>query len=113
MLKPCVAFIANPFMEVDNWCNWCQVYGPGPIRHAFSFQSTNVLSDSVEQHNNVMLSPPCFTAEERLSTEAIDQSDSKLSIMAKTKQLSKDVMDKTVDLHKAGVSYETIGKQLG
>ena len=37
-----------------------------------------------------------------LSTEAINQSDSKLSTMAKTKELSKDVRDNIVDLHKAG-----------
>ncbi|KAK3529160.1 hypothetical protein QTP70_018113, partial [Hemibagrus guttatus] len=48
-----------------------------------------------------------------LSTEAINQSDSKLSIMAKTKELSKDVRDKIVDLHKAGKGYKTIAKQLG
>ncbi|KAL0180774.1 hypothetical protein M9458_023180, partial [Cirrhinus mrigala] len=33
--------------------------------------------------------------------------------MAKTKELSKDVRDKTVDLHKAGMGYKTIAKQLG
>ncbi len=33
--------------------------------------------------------------------------------MAKTKQLSKDVKDKIVDLHKAGMGYKTIAKQLG
>ncbi len=40
--------------------------------------------------------------------------------MAKTKELSKDVRDKIVDLHKAGVTglkdhlgYKTIAKQLG
>ncbi len=33
--------------------------------------------------------------------------------MAKTKELSKDVRDKIVDLHKAGMSYKTISKQLG
>ncbi|KAK3574248.1 hypothetical protein QTP86_004395 [Hemibagrus guttatus] len=48
-----------------------------------------------------------------LSTEAINQSDSKLSTMAKTKGLSKDVRDKTVDLHKAGMGYKSITKQLG
>ncbi len=51
-----------------------------------------------------------------LSTEAINQSinqsDSKLSTMAKTKELSKDVRDKIVDLHKAGMGYKTITKQL-
>ncbi|MBN3304033.1 NETO1 protein, partial [Amia calva] len=39
--------------------------------------------------------------------------DSKLSTMAKTKELSKDVRDKIVDLHKAGMGYKTIAKQLG
>ncbi|KAK3549402.1 hypothetical protein QTP86_001222 [Hemibagrus guttatus] len=33
--------------------------------------------------------------------------------MAKTKELSKDVGDKTVDLHKAGMGCKTIAKQLG
>ena len=33
--------------------------------------------------------------------------------MGKTKQLSKDVRDKIVDLHKAGLGYKNIGKQLG
>ncbi len=32
--------------------------------------------------------------------------------MAKTKELSKDVRDKIVDLHKAGMGYKTISKQL-
>ncbi len=33
--------------------------------------------------------------------------------MAKTKQLSKDIRNKIVDLHKAGMGYKTIAKQLG
>src|SRR4029434_10727479 len=33
--------------------------------------------------------------------------------MGKTKELSKDVRDKIVDLHKAGIGYKTIGKKLG
>ncbi|KAL0161506.1 hypothetical protein M9458_045231, partial [Cirrhinus mrigala] len=33
--------------------------------------------------------------------------------MAKTKELSKDVREKIVDLHKAGMGYKTIAKQLG
>ncbi|KAL1273117.1 hypothetical protein QQF64_028979 [Cirrhinus molitorella] len=33
--------------------------------------------------------------------------------MAKTKELSKNVRDKIVDLHKAGMGYKTIAKQLG
>ncbi len=33
--------------------------------------------------------------------------------MAKTKELFKDVRDKIVDLHKAGMGYKTISKQLG
>ncbi len=32
-----------------------------------------------------------------------NQSDSKLSTMAKTKELSKDIRDRIVDLHKAGM----------
>uniref|UniRef100_A0AAY5JZA3 Transposase Tc1-like domain-containing protein n=1 Tax=Esox lucius TaxID=8010 RepID=A0AAY5JZA3_ESOLU len=33
--------------------------------------------------------------------------------MAKTRELCKDIRDTTVDLHKAGMGYRTIGKQLG
>ncbi len=33
--------------------------------------------------------------------------------MAKTKELSKDVRDKIVDLHEAGMGYKTIAKHLG
>ncbi|KAL0165183.1 hypothetical protein M9458_040936, partial [Cirrhinus mrigala] len=33
--------------------------------------------------------------------------------MVKTKELSKDVRGKIADLHKAGMAYKTIGKQLG
>src|SRR4029434_3355890 len=36
-----------------------------------------------------------------------------LTTMGKTKEVSKDVRDKFVDLHKAGMGYKTIGKQLG
>ena len=33
--------------------------------------------------------------------------------MAKTRELCKDIRDKIVDLHKAGMGHRTIGKQLG
>ncbi len=33
--------------------------------------------------------------------------------MAKTKELSRDVRDKIVDIHKAGMGYKTIANQLG
>ena len=33
--------------------------------------------------------------------------------MGKTKERSKDIRDKIVDLHKAGMGYKKIGKQLG
>ncbi|KAI4890926.1 hypothetical protein NFI96_009968 [Prochilodus magdalenae] len=33
--------------------------------------------------------------------------------MPKTRELCKDIRDKIVDLHKAGMGYRTIGKQLG
>ncbi|TKS70026.1 Transposable element [Collichthys lucidus] len=33
--------------------------------------------------------------------------------MAKTRELCKDIRDKIVELHKAGIGYRTIGKQLG
>lgn len=31
--------------------------------------------------------------------------------MGKSKELSKDIRDKTIDLHEAGMSYKTIGKR--
>ncbi len=55
----------------------------------------------------------CYLYNRYLSTEAINQSDSRLASMAKTKDLSKHVRDKIVDLHKAGMGYKTITKQLG
>ncbi len=55
----------------------------------------------------------CKLYKRHLSTEEINQSDSKLSTMAKTEELSNDVRDKIVDLHKAGMGYKTIAKQLG
>ncbi len=33
--------------------------------------------------------------------------------MGKTKELSKDIRDKIVDLHKAGMGYKTISKKFG
>ena len=33
--------------------------------------------------------------------------------MGKTKELSKDIRDQIVDLHKAGIDYKTIGEKLG
>ncbi|KAI4892133.1 hypothetical protein NFI96_002195 [Prochilodus magdalenae] len=48
-----------------------------------------------------------------LSTDSINQSDSSLSNMGKTKELSKDVRDKIIDRHKAGMGYKTFSKTLG
>ncbi|KAI4903294.1 hypothetical protein NFI96_004871 [Prochilodus magdalenae] len=39
--------------------------------------------------------------------------NSSISTMPKTRELCKDIRDKIVDLHKAGMGYRTIGKQLG
>ncbi len=61
----------------------------------------------------VLLISACYLYKRHLSKEAINQSDSKLSTMAKTKELSKDVRDKIVDHHKAGMGNKTIAKQLG
>ncbi len=61
----------------------------------------------------MLLISVCYLYIRHLYTEAINQSDSKLSTMAKTKELSKDVRDKIVDLHKAGMGYKIIAKQLG
>ncbi|CAJ0947992.1 unnamed protein product [Ranitomeya imitator] len=45
-----------------------------------------------------------------LSTDSINQSDSNLYNVGKTKELSKDVSDKIIDLHKAGMGYKTINR---
>ncbi len=55
----------------------------------------------------------CYLYKRHLSTEEINQSDAKLSTTAKTKELSKHARDKTVDLHKTGMGYKIITKQLG
>jgi hypothetical protein len=44
----------------------------------------------------MLLISVCYLYKRHLSTEAINQSDSKLSTVAKTKELSKDVKDKIV-----------------
>ena len=41
------------------------------------------------------------------------KSHSNISTMGKTKELSKDIGDNIVDLHKAGMGYKKISKQLG
>lgn len=43
----------------------------------------------------------------------LNQTDTNLSPMAETRELCKDIRDKIADLHKAGIGYRTIGKQLG
>ncbi len=60
----------------------------------------------------MLLVSVCYLYKRHLSTKAINQSDSKLSTMAKSKELYKDVRDKIV-IHKAGMGYKTIAKQLG
>ncbi|KAI4895408.1 hypothetical protein NFI96_001467 [Prochilodus magdalenae] len=65
-------------------------------------------------NRNTLVIPDC---RRRTSGEtpvhATQQSDSSISTMAKTRELCKDIRDKIVDLHKAGMGYRTIGKQLG
>ncbi|KAI4889496.1 hypothetical protein NFI96_008345 [Prochilodus magdalenae] len=51
--------------------------------------------------------------DQHLSTDSINQSDSNLSNMGKTRELSQDVRDKIIDLHKAGMGYKTLSKMLG
>ncbi|KAK6319802.1 hypothetical protein J4Q44_G00089090 [Coregonus suidteri] len=48
----------------------------------------------------------------RTPVHTLNQTDSNLSTMVKTRELCKDIRDKIVDLHKAGMGYRTIGKQL-
>ena len=48
-----------------------------------------------------------------IPVHTLNQTDSHLSTMAKTRELGKDISDKIVDLNKAGMGYRTIGKQLG
>ena len=42
-----------------------------------------------------------------------NQSHSNVSTMGRIKELSKDIRDKIVDLHKAWMGYKKISKQLG
>ncbi len=53
----------------------------------------------------------CYLYKRHLSTEAISQSDSKLSTMAKTKE-PRMSGGKIVDLHNAEMGYKTIAKHL-
>ena len=50
----------------------------------------------------------CGLKDTRLQNRSIrirQESDTNLSIMGKTKELSKDIRDKIVALHKAGMGY--------
>ncbi|KAK3553830.1 hypothetical protein QTP70_012202 [Hemibagrus guttatus] len=71
-----------------------------------------LLQAGYNREGNKLRLGACYLHKRHLSTEAINQSDSKLSTMTKTKELSKDVRDEIVDLHKAGMGYKTIAKQL-
>ena len=51
--------------------------------------------------------------ERHLFTESDKQTDSKLSNMGKTKELSQDLRDRIVDLHKSRMGYKNISKVLG
>ncbi|KAI4904455.1 hypothetical protein NFI96_001674 [Prochilodus magdalenae] len=68
-----------------------------------------LLSAMQPQSHGVVSTLAQAPAFEHLST----QSDSSISTMPKTRELCKDIRDKIVDLHKAGMGYRTIGKQLG
>lgn len=48
-----------------------------------------------------------------LSTKWASSIPTSPSRLGKTKEMSKDVKDKTVDLHKAGMDYEAVNKKLG
>ena len=45
--------------------------------------------------------------------ESFNETESNFSRMGKTKELSKDIWDKIVYLHKIEIGYKTIGKQFG
>ncbi|KAI4904029.1 hypothetical protein NFI96_024776 [Prochilodus magdalenae] len=59
--------------------------------------------------SNSMATPPNLSTEET----GTDPSKTPITNMAKTKELSKETRDQTVDLHKAGKGYGAIAKQLG
>ena len=61
---------------------------------------------------SVLLISICYLYERHLSTEAINQLDFKLSTMANTKELSKNVRNNIVDIHKAGMGYKTNSEKL-
>ena len=52
----------------------------------------------------MLLISVCYLYKRHLSTEAINESDSKLSTKDKTKELSKDVRDKIVDCKELSIS---------
>ncbi|KAI4892957.1 hypothetical protein NFI96_002755 [Prochilodus magdalenae] len=61
--------------------------------------------------NMVYLQVKSLKAEDtavHLSTDSINQSDSNLSNMGKIKELSEDVREKIIDLHKGGLGYKTL-----
>ncbi|CAJ0963147.1 unnamed protein product, partial [Ranitomeya imitator] len=70
--------------------------------------------DELTEEFLVTYSAVCYVHDLGYGEERLNyQSDSDLYNMGKTKELSKDVRDKIIDLHKAGMGYKTISKTLG
>uniref|UniRef100_A0A9J7XKW9 Activating signal cointegrator 1 complex subunit 3 n=1 Tax=Cyprinus carpio carpio TaxID=630221 RepID=A0A9J7XKW9_CYPCA len=69
-------------------------------------------------HDSSLLTLPHFQKQDlyvfrHLFTQSVSSIPTSPTTMGKTKELSKDVRDKIVDLHKAGTGYKTISKNLG
>ncbi|KAI4893337.1 hypothetical protein NFI96_024142, partial [Prochilodus magdalenae] len=79
---------------------------------AVNVYSTSITQETMSRHDitawvNDLL---ClnYTKVEQLSSDSINQSDSNLSNMGKTQELSKNVKNEIIDLHKAGMGFKPL-----
>ncbi len=97
--------VLNVPLTPSQWSQWALAWSSPP---RFSSWGVEIERSDLHNTNNIIQPQACY-----FGRKAINRSDSKLSTMTKTKELSKEVRDKIVDLHKGGMGYKTIAKQLG
>ncbi|KAK6319982.1 hypothetical protein J4Q44_G00090890 [Coregonus suidteri] len=90
-------------ISCDEWSSRTpQILSPNCV------QDSQSAASSRQKHHHIPVLPSL--TDHPHSLYRLEETEALLS-MAKTKELSKDVRDKIVDLHKAGMGYKTIAKQ--
>ncbi|CAJ0949251.1 unnamed protein product [Ranitomeya imitator] len=89
----------NEMISVENKvADWLVQNDPSLIRRPSPGEDVYSTKSDLPIHNRIL-------------KDSINQSDSNLYYMSKTKELYNDVRDKIIDLHKAGMAYKTISNR--